>query len=427
MDDLRHEHARSGAATADLEFSHEDLLDRLAQIAVQVGTNVQAGQQLVVTAPLESYPLVRRITAHAYQAGASLVSTLFADDEVTLLRFRHARDETFDTAADWLQDGIAAAYASGAARLAITGSNPSLLSREDPKKVARANLAHSKAIAPALALITRYETNWAIVSCATPSWAATVFPNEAPDRALALLWEDIFAASRVNVADPMANWRRHVAELGRRVEILNAKRLATLHFRGPGTDLRVGLADDHLWLGGATTARNRVVCVPNLPTEEVFTTPHKDRVDGTVRSTKPLSYQGTVINDIRVRFESGRIVESSASEGEAVLRNMLDSDEGARRLGEVALVPHSSPIAKTGRLFWNTLFDENSASHIALGQSYSNCVRDGDSLDAETLAAKGANASLIHVDWMIGSQEMHVDGIRADGSVEPLMRRGEWV
>jgi aminopeptidase len=225
----------------------------------------------------------------------------------------------------------------------------------------------------------------------------------------------------------LKDWREHVDKLQTRVDWLNTKRFHTIHFRGVGTDLRVGLADDHVWLGGATLARNGINCVPNLPTEEVFTTPHKDRVDGYVTSTKPLSYQGTLIENIRVRFEAGRIVEASASKGQAILENMIGTDEGARRLGEVALVPQSSPIASSGLLFWNTLFDENAASHIALGQAYSSCIRDGDTLDPAQLAERGANDSLIHVDWMIGSNQMDLDGVAADGTTQPVMRKGEWV
>ena len=296
-------------------LSHDARLDRLAEVAVPVGLGLRPSQELVMTAPVEALPLARKITERAYKAGASLVTTLFDDEEATLLRFRHAPDEAFDRAAGWLYDGMAAAYRSGAARLAI---------------------------------------------------------------------------------------------------------------RGPGTDLLVGLADAHEWNGGAAAAQNGVVCNANIPSEEVFTTPHKDRTEGVVRSTKPLSYGGTLIEDIAVRFENGRIVEATARTGEEVLRKVLDTDEGARKLGEVALVPDGSPISRSGLLFFNTLFDENAASHIALGQAYSKCFRNGTSLSAEELASKGANRSLIHIDWMIGSGEVDVDGIRSDGGAEPLMRRGEW-
>jgi len=199
-----------------------------------------------------------------------------------------------------------------------------------------------------------------------------------------------------------------------------------LRYRGPGTDFRLGLADEHLWIGGGTTAGNGIYCIPNIPTEEVFTTPHKDRADGTVTATKPLSHQGTMIEGIQVRFEQGRIVELKATKGEEVLKKLIETDDGARRLGEVALVPQSSPIASSGQVFFNTLFDENASSHIALGQAYSGCVRDGDKLTPVELAAKGANDSLIHVDWMIGSSELDIDGVTATGATEPLMRRGEW-
>jgi aminopeptidase len=409
------------------DLSLDEKLDRLAEVAVKVGLGLRAGQELIMSAPMEALPLVRRITEHAYKAGALLVTTFYGDDPSVLARFEHAPDASFDYAPKWLQDGIAEGFRNGAARLAIAGANPALLAKQDPAKVARANVAASKAGKPAMELITRHEINWTIVACATPEWAKLVFPNDPVDVAVAKLWEAIFAASRVNVDDPVAEWQQHGDRLKKRVDRLNAKRFSALRFKGPETDLTVGLADDHLWAGGGTTAGNGVYCQPNIPTEECFTTPHKDRVDGTVRASKPLSHQGTLIENIAVRFEGGKIVEATATAGEDVLNRLISTDDGARRLGEVALVPHSSPIAQSGVLFWNTLFDENAASHIALGQAYSTCLIGGDKMDAEALAKRGANSSLIHVDWMIGSGEMDVDGIAADGTAEPLMRKGEWV
>jgi aminopeptidase len=410
---------------ADLKFDQK--LDRLAEVAVQIGLGLRAGQELIMSAPIEALPLVRRITEHAYRAGALLVTTFYSDDPSVLARYEYAADASFDYAPTWLHDAIAAGFRSGAARLAIAGANPALLAKQDPAKVARANVAASKAGKPAMELITRHEINWTIVACATPEWAKLVFPSEPENVAVAKLWDAIFISSRVAVDDPVQEWREHGARLKKRMEMLNAKRFYALHFKGPGTDLTVGLADDHLWAGGGTTAGNGVYCQPNIPTEECFTTPHKDRVNGTVRASKPLSHQGTLIENIAVRFENGRIVEATATAGEDVLNRLISTDDGARRLGEVALVPHSSPIAQSGVLFWNTLFDENAASHIALGQAYSTCLIGGEKMDAEQLAALGANASLIHVDWMIGSGEMDVDGVTADGTAEPLMRKGEWV
>jgi len=402
-------------------------LDRLAEVAVRVGLQLQPGQDLVMTAPVAALPLVRRIAEHAYKAGAGLVTPFFADEELTLARYRYGRDESFDRASGWLYEGMAKAFAGNAARLAIAGDNPMLLAEQDPAKVARANKANSMAYQPALEKIAGFDINWNIVAYPNPSWARQVFPGEEEDVAVAKLADAIYAASRVDVDDPIAAWQVHNAALRGRTEWLNARAFHSLRFTGPGTDLTVGLADGHEWHGGASTAKNGITCNPNIPTEEVFTTPHARRVEGHVSSTKPLSHQGSLIDGITVRFEGGRIVEAKASRGEEVLLKVLDTDEGARRLGEVALVPHSSPISKSGLLFFNTLFDENAACHIALGQCYSKCFVDGASLTPEQIAAQGGNKSFIHIDWMIGSDRIDVDGLAADGSAVPVMRKGEWV
>lgn len=413
-------------AAVSAPLTHDARLDRLAELAVKVGLGLQKGQELVMTASLEHVPLARRITEHAYRAGASLVTTLFHDDRAALARYRLAGDEAFDVAPAWLFEGMATAFRNGAARLAIVGDDPMLLAQEDPAKVARANKARSKAYRPALELIASSAINWTLVAAATPAWAKAVFPDLDEAAATARLWDAIFAASRADAPDPVAAWGAHNAALVARRAMLNERRYAALRFRGPGTDLTVGLADGHAWSGGVTTARNGATGNPNIPTEEVFTTPHAAKTEGVVVATKPLAYQGTLIRDIRVRFEGGVIVEASAASGQDVLQRMIDTDEGARRLGEVALVPAANPIAATGILFLNTLFDENAASHIALGQAYSKCFVDQD-LSEQDLIARGANRSLIHVDWMIGSPETDVDGIDAAGQAEPLMRRGAWV
>jgi len=401
-------------------------LERLAEVAVRVGLQLREGQDLVITAPVVALPLVRLIAKHAYKAGAGLVTPFFADDEMALARYENASDASFDRAASWLYEGMAKAYSDGAARLAIAADNPMLLSSQDPAKVSRANRANSKAYQPALEKIAGFDINWNIVSYPNPAWAKLMFPNEPADIATRKLADAIFAASRVDVDDPVGAWAAHNAALRTRTRFLNGKAYSALHFKGPNTDLTVGLADGHEWHGGASTAKNGITCNPNIPTEEVFTTPHALRVEGYVTSTKPLSHQGTLIEDIAVRFEGGRIVEAKASRGEEVLNKVLDTDEGARHLGEVALVPHSSPISQSGLLFYNTLFDENAASHIALGQCYSKCFIDGAKLTPEQIKAQGGNSSLIHIDWMIGSGQIDVDGINADGTRDPVMRSGEW-
>ncbi len=409
------------------DLSHEQHLDRLAEIAVEVGLGLAPGQELVMSSPIEALPLVRRITEYAYKAGASLVTTLFGDDASTLLRFKHAPDESFDRATGWLYDGMATAFDNGAAWLVIAGEDPVLLTGQNPDRVARADRVRWQAFLPALQHIFNFDINWTIVAYATAAWARAIFPNDTEEVAVIKLWEAIFAASRVDTPDPILAWHMHNDALARRTNFLNDQRFAALHFRGPGTDLRVGLADDHEWVGGALRAKNGIVCNPNIPSEEVGTAPHKDRVEGVVRGTKPLSYQGTLIEGIAVRFAGGRIVEANADKGQDLLRKVLETDEGACRLGEVALVPESSPIAQSGLLFYNTLYDENAASHIALGQAYSRCLVNGTSLTPTELDAKGANRSFVHIDWMIGSPNVDIDGIAADGSAIPLMRAGEWV
>jgi aminopeptidase len=402
-------------------------LDRLAQVAIKVGLQLQPGQDLVLTSSIAALPLTRKIIEQAYKAGAGLVTPIFSDDEITLTRFRHGQDAGFDRAAGWLYEGMAKAYGDGAARLAVRGDDPSLLSGQDPQKVARANKAASIASKPAMEKITGFDINWTILAYPELAWAKQVFPGENDDVAVAKLANAIFAASRVDGDDPIGAWTTHNAELRKRSAWLNGHNFHALRFTGPGTDLTVGLADGHEWMGGASTAKNGVTCNPNIPTEEVFTTPHARRVSGHVSSTKPLSYQGTLIDEISVRFEEGRIVEARAAKGEDVLQKVLDTDEGARRLGEVALVPNSSPISKSGILFYNTLFDENASCHIALGQCYSKCFVGGAELTQEEIAARGGNKSFIHIDWMIGSGEVDIDGVNADGSTVPVMRRGEWV
>jgi len=401
-------------------------LERLAETAIKVGLRLQAGQDLFLTAPVAALPLARKIVAEAYKAGAGLVTPILADEEIALARYRFAPDASFDRAPGWLYDGVAKAFAANTARLAIVGEDPMLLAQEDPAKVARASKANSIAYQPALEKIAGFDINWNIVAYPTESWAKRVFPDETEDAAVGRLAEAIFSASRVDNGDPIAAWSAHNAALARRRDWLTGKAFHALHYSGPGTDLTIGLADGHEWQGGAATAKNGIACNPNIPTEEVFTTPHARRVDGHVVSTKPLSYQGSLIDGIAVRFEDGRIVEAKAARGEDVLNKVLDSDDGARRLGEVALVPHSSPISKSGLLFFNTLFDENAACHIALGQCYAKCFVDGAKLSPEEIAERGGNKSMIHIDWMIGSDLIDIDGLDADGGRTPVFRKGEW-
>ena len=401
-------------------------LQKLAEVAIQVGLGLKPGQDLFMTAPSSALPLARLIAAEAYKAGAGIVTTILSDEEITLARYRHSQDAGFDKAPGWLFEGVAKAFSENTARLAIAGDNPMLLAGQDPEKVGRANRALSKAYKPAQTKIVNFDINWTVVPFPGAAWAQQVFPDDDEDTAVGKLAEAIFAATRISTPDPLVDWAGHNARLKERQEWLTGKNFKALKYTGPGTDLTLGLAEGHAWRGGASTSRNGIVCNPNIPTEEVFSTPHRLRVDGTVRSTKPLSHNGSLITDIAVKFEAGRIVEAHASKGEDVLIKAMDTDEGGRRIGEVALVPHSSPISQSGILFYNTLFDENAASHIALGQCYSECFVDGKTITPDEIARRGGNSSNIHIDWMIGSGQIDIDGIGQDGSVTPVMRRGEW-
>ena len=403
----------------------EQKIDKLAELAVKTGVSLQKGQDLLLTSPIEALPLVRKVVEHAYKAGANLVTPLFSDPEITVSRFKYASDQSFDKATNWLYNGMAEAFDNNTARLAIVGEDPLLLSGQDPSKVSRANKATSIAAKPAMERITRFDINWNLISWPGKAWARQMFPELDQENAQRKLADAIFTASRVNSSDPISEWKKHNINLRKWSDWLNSQNFYALSYKGPGTNLTVGLADDHEWMGGASMAQNGVICNPNIPSEEVFTTPHAFRVDGEVCATKPLSHQGSLIENIKVKFEKGKIIEAHASKGEEVLLKVLDSDEGSRRLGEVALVPDDSPISNTGLLFYNTLFDENAACHIALGQCYAKCFK-GDQLSKEEIASKGGNSSMIHIDWMIGSNKIDIDGVFKDGTKVPIFRQGNW-
>jgi aminopeptidase len=405
----------------------EQNLQSYAELAVRVGVNVQPNQELILTANINEVPLVRKIVAEAYKAGAKNVEVLYHDDEDTLSLFQHGHSQALEYAPQWFYDALATAYEQGAARLSIYGGNPALLKHIDPDKVAKHSKVQSQAAKRLGELVSGFAINWSIISYANPVWAKMVFPDDSEEVAVNKLWDAIFKVSRVDQPDPVAAWQQHCEALTKRKNFLNQKKYAALLFRGPGTNLKVALADGHLWEGAWGQAKNGVRCVPNIPTEEVFTMPHKYRVDGYVSSTKPLSLRGQMIEHIYVRFEKGKVVEAKAAKGEDVLKKFLETDEGANYLGEVALVPYSSPVSQTNILFYNALFDENAACHIALGRAYEENLEGFQHLTPEEREKRGYNDSLVHEDWMIGSDEVDVDAMTQSGQVEPLMQRGEWV
>jgi aminopeptidase len=408
-------------------------LDSYADLAVRVALNLQRGQRLLIIGPLmnggvslEAAPLVRRIAASAYRAGAELVEPIWGDEPLQLERFHHARPETLGEFSAWLPAALAEHARAGHAVLSIYANDPDLLQHEPTERVGALQQTTSRRMTTFRELISRNQTNWAVVAAGAAAWAAKVFPEAPPAQQVDRLWETIARLCRLDRPDPVDAWQGHLSALAARSDFLNRRRYSALKYSGPGTALTLGLPPGHLWVGGSSSTSSGIRFVPNLPTEEVFTMADRMRVDGTVRSTKPLSYGGSLIEDFSVRFERGRVVNVSAARGEAVLRQMIDTDDTAGRLGEVALVPHSSPIAASGRLFYNTLFDENAASHVALGSAYKFTMTGGEAMSDEEFERAGGNKSAIHVDFMIGSADLDVDGVFADGRAEPLMRHGEW-
>jgi aminopeptidase len=408
------------------ETETSNKLASYADLAIHVGLNLQPGQRLVVSAPVEAAPFVRLVTESAYKLGARYVDVVWGDDALRLLRFQYAPRDSFEEFPAWRADGMLGCAKRGDAFLSIHATDPQLLKDQDPELITTAQRVEQTHRRPYLEYITRDKVNWCVVSLPIPSWADRVFQDLPKANRLSALRDAIYAACRIDLADPVAAWQEHAAQLQARCGLLNRKRYSALHLTGPGTDLKIGLPDCHLWLGGGAVTENGISFVPNMPTEEVFTVPHREGVEGTVSCSKPLNYAGTLIEEFSVTFEKGRAVSCRAAAGEKVLRSLIETDDGAARLGEVALVPHSSPISQTGLLFYNTLFDENAASHVALGKCYQGCLEGGESMSDEDVAAQGGNDSMVHVDFMIGSSETDVDGLTAGGNFEPVMRSGEW-
>ena len=410
-----------------MTLTFDEKLRNYARLAVRVGLGVKPGQRVLVQAPVETAQLARLVVREAYAAGASFVDVRWDDDDVQLARFELAPDGTFEQISRWRVDAEIETAEAGGAVIAIRATNPNLLGNVDPERVA----THQRTVAayrrPYTAQVMTNRLNWNLISAPVSGWAKLMFPDASAEQAVAQQWDAIFAATRADQADAVERWEAHLGDLKRRRDLLTGKQYAALHFRGGETDLTVGLADDHVWGGGAADTPGGITFTANIPTEEVWTAPHRERVDGTVVSTKPLSYNGTLIDGIRIEFRDGRISGASAEQGEGALLKMIETDEGSHRLGEVALVPHSSPISRSGLFFFNTLYDENAASHIAIGSAYRFNVKGGVDMSLEDFNAKGGNDSLTHVDWMIGSDRIDVDGITKDGQREAVMRAGEFV
>ncbi len=411
---------------------HQQMLAKYAEVILKVGLNIRAGQRLIITlgatrgVPLEFAPLVREIAKAAYAAGAKYVEAIWGDEEMLRLRAQHAPKDSLDEYPKWQVDAIKAMIENGDALLSIAGSNPDLMGGLDPEIVGKIQQVHVQNWSPVSEKVSANAINWCVVAAAGEAWARKVFPDLTPKKAQEKLWQAIFETTRIDQPDPIAAWQAHIEKLRKHANYLQSKQYAALHYKSPGTDFMLGLPDGHLWISAQSLAQNGITFTANMPTEEVFTLPDRNRADGVIAATFPLSYGGTLIEDFHVHFENGQITKVGAKRGEAALQKLVDTDEGSRRLGEVALVPASSPIGRRGHLFYNTLFDENAACHIAIGRAYRFTLTGGTELTDDEFAAAGGNLSLNHVDFMIGSPQMDIDGITKDGHREPVMRQGEW-
>ncbi|USK60984.1 aminopeptidase [Peribacillus asahii] len=401
-------------------------LEKYAELAVKVGVNIQQGQTLVVNTTLEGAELVRLIVKKAYEAGAYNVIVNWNDDTVNRTKYELAPDEVFHEYPEWRAKETIELAEKGAAFLSVISSSPDLLKGVDPKRIANFQKASGTALKPWRQAMQSDKVSWSIVAVPSEAWANKVFPEEPAENRVHKLWEAIFKAVRVDTENPVEAWKTHDDTLHEKVDYLNDKHYKKLHYTAPGTDLTIELPEKHLWCGAGSINQHGHHFMANMPTEEVFTVPLKTGVNGTVRSTKPLSYGGNIINNFSVTFKDGRIIEVQAEEGEEILKQLVDTDEGSHYLGEVALVPFNSPISQSNVLFFNTLFDENASNHLAIGSAYAFCLEGGKDMTPEQLAEHGLNESLTHVDFMIGSDKMNIDGILADGTAEPVFRNGDW-
>lgn len=406
------------------EFSQS--LQKYADVVIKVGLNLRAGQRLIILAGIFDYPLVRLVTASAYQAGARCVNVIWEDQEIEHIHIKNAPKDALGEIPNWMSNAALEFIETGDAFLGIASRNPDIFSDVDPERVSIHQNATLKKWGKFYDFIMRDAINWCAVPSPTKEWASKIFPDGTEEQAIEKLWEAIFQTCRIDQPDPVAAWMKHIADLRKRSAWLNAKRYTVLHYRAPGTDLTVGLPERHHWLAAQMKAENGVEFTANMPTEEVFTIPHRDRVNGTVSSSRPFLVTGNVVEDFMLTFENGRITHLAAKKGEDILRKLIETDEGSKSIGEVALVPNSSPVSQRGHLFYSTLFDENAASHIAIGRAYRFNMNGGNEMTEEEFQANGGNFSLTHNDFMIGSAEMDIDGITADGSREPVMRAGEW-
>ena len=403
-----------------------ELLEKYAELIVKVGVNVQKGHTVVLRIAVDQAPLARLITKKAYAAGASEVLLQWADETIQKEYLLHADEERLSEVADYKLKEADYWLEKDASRISVVSSDPSALAGVDSDRLATFNKANGKAFLTLSNAVQANKVSWTVVAAAGEGWAKKVFPELSKDEAIDALWDQIFKTTRIYAPDPIKAWMEHDEKLQAKAKMLNDEQFAALHYTAPGTDLVVGLPKNHIWEAPSSVNARGELFMANMPTEEVFTAPDANNVNGTVTSTKPLSYAGNIIEGMHFTFKDGKVVDFKADKGQEVLANLLATDEGAKHLGEVALVPDPSPISQSGITFYNTLFDENASNHLAFGSAYAFSIQGGTEMSEEELKKAGLNRSHTHVDFMIGSNQMNIDGIRHDGSKVAIFRSGDW-
>ncbi|EOT41154.1 MULTISPECIES: aminopeptidase [Enterococcus] len=401
-------------------------LAKYAELIVAVGVNVTKGHTVVLQISVDQAPLARLITEKAYALGAAEVLVQWTDDTIQREFLLHAAEDRLENIPDYKVAQTDDWLEKGASRISVVSSDPGALAGVDANRVATYQAASGKAMMNLRKATQANQVSWTVVAAAGQKWAQKVFPNLTAEQAQLKLWEEIFKTTRIDRDDPIEAWKKHDETLRNKAEELNKEQFSALHYTAPGTDLIIGLPENHLWEGAGSFNVRGEEFMANMPTEEVFTAPDFRRIDGVVSSTKPLSYAGSIISGMKFTFKDGKVVDFSAEEGQDVLAKLLDTDEGAKSLGEVALVPDPSPISQSGITFFNTLFDENASNHLALGSAYAFSLQGGTKMSEEELKAHGLNRSQTHVDFMVGSDKMNIDGIRKDGTSVPVFRNGDW-
>lgn len=411
-----------GNYMAELEKMKKDL----AKLVIRLGVNIQKGQKLSIACPVECADFARLCAEEAYEAGCGEVIVRWDDDRLARMKYLRASDEVFDTFAPWDAEYFNTMSQEGAAFLSIYSEDPECLSGVDPDRLTRAEKAKGEAIKEFRQRMMRDEVCWCVCSVPTGAWAEKVFPGLSREDAVEKLWEEILKTCRVDGNDALQNWKDHSDEIQKHVEIMNGYDFKTLKYRNSaGTDVTVDLPEGHYWAGGEEKSASGIPFSANIPTEEVFTLPDRNSINGTLVATKPLSLNGTLVENFSFRIENGKIVEVKAEKGEEVLKDAISVDEGASYFGEVALVPYDSPISKSGVLFYNTLFDENASCHFAFGEAYPN-IRGAEDMTEEELKERGVNMSMTHVDFMVGSDDLEITGITHDGKEIPVFVNGNF-